>query len=225
MDHTEATQLMIAEKYLLDELSPESRDQFEEHFFGCPECALDVRTGAALVEQMKVALSEAPVADQARVPSPEVRKSGWMAWLRPAFVLPVLAALLGVIAYQNFVTYPQLQLAANAPQVLPWASINLNSRGASTPVITAHSGQGFLLFVNIPADGRFSSYVAELHDPTGKMEWSLTIPAVTAEDAWPIRVPSAARHEGSYTLVVQGIGSSGARSEVGRSPFELQIQN
>jgi hypothetical protein len=224
MDHTEAIQLMIAEKYLLDELPPESRDEFEEHYFGCQECALDVRAGAALVDQMKLVLAEAPTANQERVTIP-ARKPAWMGWLRPALALPVMAVLLAVIGYQNFVTYPKLQLAANEPQVLPWASINLNSRGGNTPVITAHSGEGFLLFVNIPTAGRYSSYIAELHDQTGKMEWSLTIPAVPAQDVWPIRVPAADRQSGSYTLIVQGIDPAGTRSEVGSSPFELQIQN
>ena len=229
MDHTEAIQSMIAEKYLLNELSPESRDQFEEHFFSCPDCALDVRAGAALVEQMKMALSETTHADQVRVPSPVSRKSGWVGWLRPALALPALAILLAVIGYQNFVTYPRLQLVANAPQVLPWASVNLNSRGTNAPIITAHPGEGFLLFVNIPPDSRYSSYVAELHDQSGKVEWSLAIPAVPAQDVWPIRVPAAGRQSGTYTLVVhgivvQGIDSAGARSEVGRSPFELHIQ-
>jgi len=223
MNHTEAIQLMIAEKYLLDELPQESREQFEEHYFGCPECAMDVRAGAALVDQMKLVLAEATSANQARVPIP-ARTPAWMGWLRPALVLPVLAVLLVVIGYQQFVTYPKLELAANAPQVLPWASINLNSRGANTPVITAHSRQGFLLFVNIPPDSRYASCVAELHEQTGKMEWSLTIPAAPSEDVWPIRVPAADRRGGTYTLVVQGIDSAGARSEVGRSSFELHIQ-
>src|SRR5712692_11891551 len=97
MDHNEAIQLMLAEKYLLDELSPESRDQFEEHFFGCTECALDLRAGAMLVEQMKEVLSEPLPGNQVRVPAGVPRKSGWVAWLRPAFVLPVLGVLLALI--------------------------------------------------------------------------------------------------------------------------------
>ena len=222
MDHDEAIRLMLAEKYLLDELPPDSRDQFEEHFFGCTECALDLRAGAMLVEKMKEVLAEAPPGNQVRVPVP--RKSGWMAWLRPALVLPVVAVLLALVGYQNLVTYPQLKLAANTPQVLPWASINISARGTNAPVITTHPGEGFLLFVNIPPDSRYSSYVADLHDAAGRTEWSLTIPAVTAEDTWPIRVPAAARHEGSYTLVVQGVSAAGDRSEVGRSQFELHIQ-
>jgi Putative zinc-finger len=37
MDHHQATQLTAVEKYLLDELPPELRDEFEEHYFDCQE--------------------------------------------------------------------------------------------------------------------------------------------------------------------------------------------
>jgi anti-sigma factor RsiW len=48
MDHQEAVRQNATEKYLLDELDPELRDQFEEHLFDCQDCALDVRAGAML---------------------------------------------------------------------------------------------------------------------------------------------------------------------------------
>ena len=49
MNHSEALKEMAAERYLLDELSPEARDAFEEHMFDCPDCALDVRSGSAFI--------------------------------------------------------------------------------------------------------------------------------------------------------------------------------
>ena len=58
MDHSESIRLMAAEKYLLGELTPDLQEKFEEHFFECQECALDVRAGAALVEHSKVVLAE-----------------------------------------------------------------------------------------------------------------------------------------------------------------------
>ena len=51
MDHTDATRLMATDQYLLNELAPEVRDEFEEHLFGCSECALDLRSGAAFVHK------------------------------------------------------------------------------------------------------------------------------------------------------------------------------
>jgi hypothetical protein len=135
-----------------------------------------------------------------------------------------------VVGYQNLVTYPRLKSAAalvDAPRIMASVSlINANTRGGSKTVVSAGQGEPFLLFVDIPAEARFSSYVAELDGPAGKSEWSLTIPAETAKDMVSIRVPAGHRDAGMYTLVVRGTDSSGGTSsEVGRYPFELQIRN
>jgi anti-sigma factor RsiW len=230
MDHSESIRLMAAEKYLLGELTPELREQFEEHFFDCQECALDVRAGAALVEHSKVVLSEPVAVSPARVPVPARAKAGWLAWLRPALVVPVLVALLVVIGYQNLVTYPNLKgeiAIVNRPLILASASlINANTRGAGRTVVSVRQREPFLLFVDIAADARFSSYLAELDGPGGNSEWSLTIPAETTKDTVPIRVPAGNHSAGIYTLVVRGVDSSGGKGfEVGRYPFELQIRN
>src|ERR1700680_1035182 len=154
MDHSESIRLMAAEKYLLGELAPELREQFEEHFFDCQECALDVRAGAALVEHSKVVLSDRVAETDARSQVSVPTRAAWLAWWRPAWVVPVLAALLVVMGYQNLVTYPQLKQMASSPQILPWASINVSTRGTSTTQISPHVGEGFHLLVNIPPDGR-----------------------------------------------------------------------
>jgi len=223
MDHNEAIQQMMVEKYLLDELSPESREEFEAHFFGCRECAEDLRAGAVLIENFKSGLAQETAEKPARVPERFGAKSGWLAWLRPALVMPVLAVLAAVVIYQNLVTYPQLKMAANVPQVLPWASVSVSSRGANTPVISTRRGEGFLLFVNVPPDTRYSSYLAELQDPAGKVDWSLTIPA-SSDDSYPVHVPAAPRGDGTYTLIVQGVTSAGEKNDIGRAAFELRVQ-
>ena len=245
MDHDLVVRQKMTERYLLDELDPEARGEFEEHFFDCPDCASDVRACAIFVEHSKFALAKKSesipggVAAAAAIAS----KPGWLAGLRsalrPAFAVPVLAGLLAVIGYQNLVTYPQMQQALNRPQLLPWASVNVGTYGSEGPVVTTRRGEGFLLFVRIPPDGSYSRYAAELYDPAGKAEWSLTIPAASAQDTsaqdrsaqdrpaqdqWPVRVPGANRAAGSYTLAVRGITASGESKEVGRALFELQIQ-
>jgi anti-sigma factor RsiW len=53
MDHNEALRLRAVEKYVLGELPPSLRDQFEEHFFECQECALDVKTTAGFVDNAR----------------------------------------------------------------------------------------------------------------------------------------------------------------------------
>jgi len=227
MDHSEAVSLMAAEKYLLGELAPESREQFEEHFFGCQECARDVRAGAAFVEHTKVLLATpAPQASQAVASG---RPGSWLNWLRPALVVPVLAVLLAVVGYQNLVVYPKLKgvvAVLNTPQILPSGSLNSATRGAGERVVVARQGEPFLLFLDIPPDPHFPSYAAELYGPGGNSEWSLAIPAELAKDTVMIRVPPGQFGAGTCTLVVRGVDPAGGKGpEIGRYPFELQIRN
>lgn len=182
-------------------------------------------------------LAEKPEPIPASVPVPAVApaKPGWLAaldsglrsMLRPVFAVPVLALLLAVIGYQNLVTYPQMtrQLnSLNSPQLLPWGAVNVGTYGSEGPVIVTRPGEGFLLFVRIPPEGGYSHYTAELYNPARKVEWSLTIPATSAQDQWPVRVPGASREAGNYTLTVRGVTATGDIKEVGRASFELQIQ-
>jgi hypothetical protein len=226
MDHDVVVRQKMTERYLLEELDPGARDEFEEHFFDCPDCALDVHAGALFVEQSKVALAEnsKPISAGLPVAAPVPVKRGWLTWLRPAVAVPVMALLLAVIGYQNLVTYPQLQRALNRPQVLPWASVNVSTWGSGGPVITTRPGKGFLLFVRIPPEGGYSHYTADLYNPAGKLEWSLTIPATSAQDQWPVQVPGADREAGTYTLAVRGVTAAGESKDIGRTSFELQIQ-
>jgi len=223
MDHTEAIRLTAAERYLLDELSPEQREQFEEHFFDCAECALDLRAASIFIEQSKRVLAE----EQQPVPAPRLQpakvQAGWRGWLRPAFAVPVFALLLAVIGYQSALLFRHPQVAVDNPQVVPWTTINTRTRGPITPVIRVAQGKGFLLFVSIPPDPRYSRYVVELYDPAGKPEWSLTIEGKPDQDSFAVQIPPQEREAGTYSLSLLGIIDN-QRTEIGRSTFELQIE-
>jgi len=224
MNHDVVVRQKMTERYLLDELDPQQRDEFEEHLFDCRDCAEDVRAGAMFVEQSKIVFAEETAAAPAPALAPVRPQAGWFAWLRPAFAVPALAVLLAVVGYQNLVTYPQLQAALKQPHVLPMASVNLGTWGAGGPTITTAPGQGFLLFVRIPPDGVYDHYTADLVSPAGKLEWSLTFPAVAGQDQWPVEVPGTNREPGTYTVAIHGISATGESTDKGRASFELQIQ-
>jgi anti-sigma factor RsiW len=57
MTHDEAIRVKAAEQYVLGELPLPIRDEFEEHFFDCEECALDVTAAAAFVDNARAALA------------------------------------------------------------------------------------------------------------------------------------------------------------------------
>jgi len=226
MDHEMVAAQKMTERYLLDELDPAARDEFEEHYFNCTECAADVQAAALLVERIREGAIPDPEVHAAPVPPVRPTAPAWLAWLRPAFIVPVMAILLAVVGYQNLVTYPQLTRQLHSPQVLAWAPVNLNTYGSEGPTITAQPGQAFLLLVRIPPGGSYSKYTAELYNPAGKLECSFafTVPASSMRDQWPLQVPGANREAGRYELKVKGITASGESKDVGDTSFELQIQ-
>ena len=223
MDHTAVVRQKMTERYLLDELDPAVRNEFEEHYFDCPECALDIRAGAQFVAHSKTILAESSEPTPARA-IPNRSRVGWFAWLRPAFAAPALALLLAVVGYQNLVIYPRFQSELTRPQVLPSASVNFGTWGAGGAPTTVPEGRGLLLFVRIPPDGPFSRYVADLHNPGGKLVGSFTIVPAEGQDQWPVTVPGIQREAGIYTLAVRGITADGRSKELGHTSFELQIQ-
>jgi hypothetical protein len=226
MDHEMAAAQKMTERYLLDELDPAARDELEEHYFNCTECAADIQAAALLIERIRDGAIPDPDVQVAPVPPMRPVPPAWLAWLRPAVIVPVMATLLSVVGYQNLVTYPRLTRQLNSPQVLAWAPVNLNTYGSEGPIITAQPGQAFLLLVRIPPGGPYSKYTAELYNPAGKLEWSFAfaIPASSQADQLPLQVPGANREAGRYKLVVRGITASGESKDIGDTSFELQIQ-
>ena len=223
MDHAAAERQMLSERYLLNELTPEVREEFEEHFFSCQQCAQDLEVAAAFVDHSKAVLSS-PVRPEAVQPVPRVSEKFW-ARLRPAFALPLLG-LLVLLSYQSFVVFPSLRHAAElakSPHLLPALSlINVGARGENQASLLARKGEPFLLFVDIPGDNHFPTYLASLQDEAGREVWSLTIPEAATKDTISIQVPGR-NTPGPYTLVVRGENGAEA-TEVGRYPFNLQFQ-
>ena len=221
MDHNHITQHLTVERYLLDELTPEVRDEFEEHFFDCQDCATDLRATAAFMDAAKREFKIHPV------PKPGVGSKGksFLASAWPsALVWSALAASLLVIAYQNTIVFPHFRTETSelrAPEILPVISlVGGNSRGGQIPAGTVGTTRPFLLQLDIPTQDRFSSYTCLLYAPSGALVWRTEVSAQSAKDTVSIRVPSVDTQAGKYTLAVQG-NLAGASVDLARYPFAL----
>ena len=232
MNHSEAVKEMVAERYLLDELSPNARNAFEEHMFDCPECALDVRSGSAFIGEAKAQLPTIGLGSPAASKSSklQVKDKGWFSWLRPAFAVPVLASLLAVVAYQNLVTLPALRSSSNQPHIMKVAPLYGATRGGTRVVITADRANGIALPVERPVDsisGNYASFSFDLGNPQGKSVWTSSVPA-PAQNAisdlqLSIVVPGGMLENGTYVLKILGIGAHGDKAEVGRYVFDIAL--
>ena len=234
MDHSQALEQMAAERYLLNELSDEAREAFEEHVFDCHDCAMDIRAAAAFVDEAKVqlpALAQAmpspPSASSAKV---RVKRDRWFAWLRPAFAVPVFATMLLVLGYQNLVTLPALRTAAIEPQLLPSAPLHGATRGGSGLTVSADRKHGVALPLEIsqePGVAPAPSYSFDLLDAQGKLVWTGVIAAPAASDGGDQRItlaiPGAMLQNGGYTVAVSSVGPHGERAPIERYVFAVHF--
>jgi hypothetical protein len=228
VNHFEATQSMSVEKYLLGEMPPPGRDAFEEHFFGCPECAADLRATAAFLSAAKQELKSASISKPA--PEPAKRSRFVLQW--PVLAWAALAASLLVTAYQNIVVYPHLtnEIAQlKVPEILPSLSlVSGNSRGGEASSIAVSKAKPFLLLVDIPTQDRFISYTCSLYSPSGSLAWHVQVSSQEAKDTVSIRVPGVEKVAGSYTLIVRGDTDQtpvGPAVELAHYRFTLNVQD
>ena len=224
MNHEEAIQEMATERYLLDELSPELREAFEEHMFECQDCAFDVRAGNVFISEAKVHLPEltarAAAAEAPRIKRVRDKQAWWSFLTMPAFAAPVFAALLAVVVFQNVSTIPSLRSAATEPRIIAPSSLHADARGAEATVVHADRKQGAAVLIDLPLG--YSSFDLTLNDPQGKQVWTASVAAPEA-GTLTLSIPGPGLKQGSYTLNLAGISPQGARTELGRRALDVHV--
>jgi hypothetical protein len=199
MEHAQAVEIKAVERYLLGEIAPASREEFEEHFFDCKECSEDLRIGTLFLHATKEVLATDPVSGRVRS-APRQR----FQWFRPQYALASCMALLAVICYQSFVLIPRLR-TSSSPQTLALFSLaSLGARDVSEAVIAPEPTKPYVLLVDIPADESFSNYRCEILTPDGRKALSVDVSAANAKQPVPILIPPSLLKPDSYRLVILG---------------------
>ena len=187
MEHAEATESMAAERYVLGEMTPEDRDAFEEHFFGCVECAADVRHGEMIRAAVRTQV------DQVRRPRWAVRE-----WLTAAAVVAVTA---GIPVMQN-VALRQQVARMRTPHIGGFVSlVTAGSRGGEEPSVQAGDGPLTVEF-EIPPQPNARSYVVEVVDESHRVRAKDAVTADAARDTQHLLFPGGSLQPGRYSLEV-----------------------
>lgn len=209
MDHNEAVRLQAAEKYLLGELPKEQHAAFEEHYFDCSACAEEMKAAVAFMESSRQVAREAlpqPIDDKRLVIASRAAR-GWFSWLRPAFAVPVFAALLLFIGYQNGVTIPSLKLGSSQAGVGKVAKyfpvLHLDPRGpeVSTAKFSVGPQQGFDIDVDIAGNSP-TGFTCQILDKSDNVLIPFHVSAEEARNTVRFHVPGGSLQPGKYRLVV-----------------------
>ena len=190
MNHQDATQSMAVEKYVLNELTPELRAEFEEHYFECAECAMDLRATTAFLDAAKAEFKAASATKRLPVAAPKTQRTMAM----EAFHCHAGAG--GLPAFHCVSKHGGRSAVTPADCAIQLArgfALGLTDRWGqprrSIPSIDCSSCHPFLLLMDIPTQDRFSTYTCSLYSPTGKLAWQVHVSAQQAKDTISITHP------------------------------------
>jgi hypothetical protein len=205
MDHTEAVRLQAAAKYALGELSPALMEEYEEHYFDCAECALDVKAVMAFADaSCQVFREQDQQATSVKESEPFFDRV--FGWLRPVVAVPVLAVLLLFIGYQNAVMIPAAKKHAGVATAQAFRA-SFTSRGAidgNESPVQIHEGQPFALAFNFTPSVQFANYVGQIQDESGHVLYQVNMPGGVINRAVHVAVPGGLVQPGKYKLVIAG---------------------
>ena len=219
MDHSDVVRLQAVEKYVLGELSADLREQFEEHYFDCSECAQDVKSLATFVTASRAILAERE-RSTAAAPAKGPERGDWFRWLRPAIALPAMAALALVIIFQNVVTIPALKqhngVTSEAEIFSRSYRLQGATRGETASTVAIAPQESFALDLDFTPAVAYESYTGKLVDGSGSTVMSFGVGGEMANKEVHLVIPGGKVRAGEYELIFLGRSNGPSKDEQSR---------
>ena len=215
MDHSHATRIQACSRYLAGSLSPEDSEEFEEHFFGCQECAEELKLGEAFAEHLRAAFrqeSEQAAASFVTRPAP---KPTWIERFWTSFALPVAATaclLMGVVIYQNTMLLPGMRTemaALSKSQAVPSVPLK-QSRGVDDAF---HIGNSvfWTAYFYLGKAGKSPSYVCDVEKSDGSRIDTIQLSAPANGQPFVILMRRSQYPAGAYVFKVRSNNSESTK--------------
>jgi hypothetical protein len=228
MDHAEAVRGNAAERYAIGDLPLVEVEEFERHFFECPQCSEELRTLSVLVTNARAVFSEPvmvsppviqaaaqPVASQPGVV--EKARAPKVRWWREPWVLGPAFAALAVIAFVS--ADPALRGRGSKIQQIAAFPVFSAARGAETLVTPSGNSPAFMLYMDKNWEGSSESFRAQIRDEANNADQAdLTITDPGPGRFVEVEIPTQALTPGRYVLSVKD-----GDKEVARYPFTLRL--
>lgn len=217
IDHETATKDLMAERYLLGELTGEELDSYEEHLFSCQACFEQVKTGTELVSHL------GQIGPDATDAVPGFVSRFFTSVMQPAAItaLTLFAVTLGIAIHQSSII---AKLKGPKPESRS-TLVGIAHGGSDVNLVKATKGVELSLNLEYASKPEFVSYQVEILSGSGKTLYSVALLENQAGTMASINMPVESLEPGQqYSMVVFGLKSDGTREEAGRSTFKLQFQ-
>jgi hypothetical protein len=230
LDHLHAQQTQAVERYVLGELTAAEAEEFEIHFFECPDCAVAVESSHEFLDSARVFFRE-PVAQKAkakeeiRAPRPsffEKISEALAGFCRPPIAVPVMAALAAVAIYEGFAAN-HLNRVLETARSVPAIQLIGASRGDEM-IVPVSPGSPFApVSFDVPPGTPYKTYLCDLNSGNEEV-LSSTSPAPPDGQPITILLPVSRLKDGKYDLMVYGLTPEGRRSDrISRYPFAVRF--
>jgi hypothetical protein len=215
IDHREAVKSLMAERYLLGELSAGEREAYEEHLFSCDACFEQVKAGTEFVSHLR-RMGAQKAEEQptwSRLVHRVFRPS-------PALAFGLMFLCTAGVSVRQAMVIRQMK----APEVVTTVTVPPASR-ASLKAITAPRHGNFELRIGIPFKPEWRSYIAQVISTSGKETASIAITNPETQEL-QIRFNADSFEDGDYNLVVYAIDQATRSTRtIEQYPFQLHLQD
>jgi len=194
MDHRTAVETHTPERYVLGELLPLEREEFEEHMADCSVCMNEVAAADVFAANATAVFEEEAAA--------KTRATGWLDLFRPrawgalAFSGALNLALLAFVGYGLLHTSQRVELR---PDVSETFVVRPPARGIEQ-VLTVRAGSRFVT-LQFDLAHRYQKYSYSLEGNTSQLE----VPPDA--ETLNLTVPTAGLAPGDHSLRVEGMDS------------------
>lgn len=215
MDHAEAARKLAAEQYLLGELSGPEREEFEEHFFDCPECVEALEMGAGFIENARAVFRE----DRQLPPGRQEVRWNWAFW--KGWRLAPVAAMAGWAVACVFAGYQFFGSSSQSGPFVIAPAVSVKATRASQALTFSRRQSIIALTVPHEWEETYPAYQGEIERGADhKVLLSSKIDAAPGDFAISIRPKSLG--PGSYVVTLYGLREGTAeKTAVERVPFTL----
>jgi len=192
MDHHEALRSQCAERYVAGELAALDRDNFEDHFFECPECAEEVRWELIFKANARSVLKN-EAAKAAKI-GPNLRRPLWFSLAANV----ALAASLAIVLLTG-------SRGARQPRMIPAYFALGPTRGLDEmpPNVIPSGAAAFIVRFPSPAQTYASYSYAILGVDGGRESAGVLNSSGISETECFLEVPIKELRKGAHTLEVR----------------------